>query len=100
MSSFPAALFEGKEIFRKANKPQLVQAVEEFSSKKSNKTVLDSIPPTEPYVLHGGQNMYQTPVFLCRRNTKEKCSFSGPDGRHLKMGPFLQPNFGKLLVMF
>lgn len=54
LCSFPAAPFEGKEIFRKANKPQLAQAVMEFSSKKSNKTVLDSIPPTEHYVLDGG----------------------------------------------
>ncbi|XP_051243778.1 uncharacterized protein LOC127356229 [Dicentrarchus labrax] len=54
LCSFPAVLFEGKEILRKANKPQLAQAVTEFSSKKSNKTVLDSIPPTEHYVLDGG----------------------------------------------
>ncbi|KAF0043587.1 hypothetical protein F2P81_004924 [Scophthalmus maximus] len=54
LCSFPAALFEGKEIFRKANKPQLAQAVSEFPSKKSNKTVLDSIPPTEHYVRDGG----------------------------------------------
>ncbi|KAK9974710.1 hypothetical protein ABG768_022787, partial [Culter alburnus] len=34
LCSLPAALFEGKEIFRKANKPQLAQAVT-VSSKKS-----------------------------------------------------------------
>lgn len=44
LCSFPAALFEGKEIFCKANKPLLAQAVSEFSSKKSNKTVLDFQP--------------------------------------------------------
>ena len=54
LCSFPAHLFEGKEIFRKANKLQLVQAVTEFSSKKSNKTVLDSIPPTEHHLLEDG----------------------------------------------
>ena len=59
LCSFPAALFEGKEIFRKANKPQLAQAVSEFSSKKSNKTVLDSIPPTEHYVLDGGSLVHR-----------------------------------------
>ena len=57
--SFPAALFEGKEIFRKANKPKLAQAVSEFSSKNSNKTVLDSIPPTEHYVLDGGSLVHR-----------------------------------------
>ncbi|KAK0139980.1 hypothetical protein N1851_023087 [Merluccius polli] len=46
LCSFPAALFEGK-------------AVTEFSSKKSNKTVLDSIPPTEHYVLDGGSLIFQ-----------------------------------------
>ena len=59
LCSFPAALFEGKEIFLKANKPQLAQAVSEFSSKKSNKTVLDSIPPTEHYVLDGGSLVHR-----------------------------------------
>lgn len=59
LCSFPAALFEGKEIFRKANKPQLAQAVTEFSSKKSNKSVLDSIPPTEHYVLDGGSLVHR-----------------------------------------
>ena len=32
LCSFPAALFEGKDIFRKANKPKLAQAVSEFFS--------------------------------------------------------------------
>ncbi len=59
LCSFPAALFKGKEIFRKANKPQLAQAVTEFSIKKSNKTVLDSIPPTEHYVLDGGSLVHR-----------------------------------------
>lgn len=59
LCSFPAALFEGKEMFHKANKPQLAQAVTEFSSKKSNKTVLDSIPPTEDYVLDGGSLVHR-----------------------------------------
>ncbi len=59
LCSVPAALFKGKEIFRKANKPQLAQAVTEFSIKKSNKTVLDSIPPTEHYVLDGGSLVHR-----------------------------------------
>nr|XP_055038535.1 uncharacterized protein LOC129426304 [Misgurnus anguillicaudatus] len=60
LCSFPAALFEGKEIFRKANKPQLAQAVMEFSSKKSNNTVLDSIPLTEHYVIDGGSLVHRS----------------------------------------
>lgn len=59
LCSFPAALFEGKEIFRKANNLQLAQAVTQFSSKKSNKTVLDSVPTTEHYVLDGGSLVHR-----------------------------------------
>ena len=73
LGSFPAALFEGKEIFRKANKPQLVQVVTEFSSKKSNKTVLDSIPPPEHHVHDGGSLVHRLAwkrgdsyCFICR----------------------------------
>ena len=69
--SFPAALFEGKEIFRHVNK--LVQAVTEFSSKKSNKTVLDSIPPPEHHVHDGGSLVHRLAwkrgdsyCFICR----------------------------------
>ncbi|CAL8253843.1 unnamed protein product [Boreogadus saida] len=47
LSTFPAALFEAKDIFRKADKPQLAQAVAELSSKESSITILDFIPPTE-----------------------------------------------------
>lgn len=59
LCSYPASLFEGKEIFRKANKPQLTQAVTGFSIKKSNTTVLDSVPPTEHYVLDGGSLVHR-----------------------------------------
>ena len=61
LSPFPPALFEAKEIFRIADKPQLAHAVAEFSSKKSNKTVMDSIPSTEHYVLDGGSLVHRLP---------------------------------------
>ena len=53
LSTFPAAVFEAKDIFRKADKSQIAQALAELSSKESSKTILDFIPPTE-YVLDGG----------------------------------------------
>ncbi len=53
MSPFPPALFEENEIFRKTDKPQLAYAVAEFSNKKSDKQIMDSIPPTEHYILDG-----------------------------------------------
>lgn len=61
LSPFPAALFEAKEIFRKADKPQLAQAITEFTRKKSNNSVLDSIPPTDHYVLDGGSLVHRLP---------------------------------------
>uniref|UniRef100_A0A8C4Q7P4 HTH OST-type domain-containing protein n=1 Tax=Eptatretus burgeri TaxID=7764 RepID=A0A8C4Q7P4_EPTBU len=61
LSTFPPALFEAKEIFRKADKSQLAHAVAEFSSKQSNKTVMDSIPLTEHYVLDGGSLVHRLP---------------------------------------
>ncbi len=53
MNSFPPTLFEENEIFRKADKPQLAHAVDEFSNKKSDKIIMESISPTEHYVLDG-----------------------------------------------
>ena len=61
LSTFPAALFEAKDIFWKADKPQLAQAVAELSSKESSKTILDFIPPTEQYVLDGGSLIHRLP---------------------------------------
>ena len=61
LSPFPAALFEAKDIFRKADKPHLAHAVTEFLSNKSNKAVIDSNPNTEQYVLDGGSLLHRLP---------------------------------------
>ena len=61
LCSFPATLFEGKDILRKANKPQLAHAVTDFLMQKSSQTVLESIPPTEHYVLDGGSLVHCLP---------------------------------------
>ncbi len=61
LSSFLPALFEEKESFFKADKPQLAHAVAKFSSKKSDKTIMDSIPPTEHYVLDSGPLIHCLP---------------------------------------
>lgn len=41
---FSKALFEDKEIFRKADKLRLAHAVAEYSKKKSKVVVIDSMP--------------------------------------------------------
>ncbi|KAG7165603.1 hypothetical protein Hamer_G013102 [Homarus americanus] len=61
LSPFPTALFEAKEIFRKAGKPQIAHTVAEYSSKKSKEAVMDSIPLTEHYVLDGGSQVHRLP---------------------------------------
>ena len=59
LSTFPTALFEAKEILRKADKPQLANAVAEYSIKQSSKSVHDYIPPTDHYVLDGGSLLHR-----------------------------------------
>ena len=61
LSPYPAALFEARGIFRKADKPQLAQAVTELVSMDSDKAILNSIPPTQQYVLDGGSLIHRLP---------------------------------------
>ena len=58
LSPFPPALFEAKNIFREAEKPQLAKAIEECASKLSDQAVLDKTPKTEHYVLDGGSLLH------------------------------------------
>ena len=57
LSPFPPALFETRNILRKADKPQLSQAIRDSSSD----AVLFSVPETDCYVLDGGSLLHRVP---------------------------------------
>ncbi len=59
LSPFPPALFEARNIFRKADKPQLAHAIVDHSSKVSKEAVTDSVPNTDHYVLDGGSLLHR-----------------------------------------
>lgn len=56
-SPFPPSLFEARNIFRKADKPQLAQAIGD----EATDAILDSVPETERYVLDGGSLLHRLP---------------------------------------
>ena len=55
LSPFPPALFRVPCIFRKADKPQLATAIEEYASGKSEQAIskFNKIPETDNYILDG-----------------------------------------------
>ncbi len=57
LSPFPPALFEARDIFRKADKPQLAHAICEHASD----AILQSVPETESHVLDGGSLLHRIP---------------------------------------
>jgi hypothetical protein len=57
LSPHPPALFETKNILRKADKPQLVQAIRDHAST----AVLNVIPGTDCFVLDGGSLIHRLP---------------------------------------
>ena len=61
LSPFPPALFEAKNVFRKADKPQLSHAIIDYSSKVSSEAIIDIAPKTECYVLDGGSLLHCLP---------------------------------------
>ena len=61
LSPFPPALFEAKNILRKANKPQLAQAIRDHATDLSSKAVINSVPETDCYVLDGGSLLHRLP---------------------------------------
>ena len=61
LNPFTTALFEAKEMFRKADKPRLALAVAEYSCKTSKEAIVDSTPLTEQYVLDGGSLIHHLP---------------------------------------
>jgi len=57
----PPALFEARNMFRKANKPQLAQAIRDLATDLSSKAVINSVPETDCYVLDGGSLLHHLP---------------------------------------
>lgn len=63
LNPFLTALFEAKEIFRNADKPQVAHTVVEYSSKKSKVSVMDYMPLSEhyEYAFDGGSLVHRLP---------------------------------------
>ena len=59
LSPFPSALFEARNVFRKADKPQLAHAIADHLSKTSSDPTSESVPNTAHYVLDGGSLLHR-----------------------------------------
>jgi hypothetical protein len=57
LSPFPSSLFEAKNVFRKADKPQLAHAICDYAQV----SISDSGSKTEYYVLDGGSLIHRVP---------------------------------------
>jgi len=61
LSPYPPALFETRNILRKADKPQLAQAIWEYAKDLSSEAVMDTAPVTDCYVLDRGSLLHRSP---------------------------------------
>ena len=61
LSPFPPALFEASYMFRKADKPQLIRAIENYAAGHFDKAVSNEIPLTDNYILDGGSLLHRVP---------------------------------------
>ena len=61
LSPYPLALFETRNILRKADKPQLAQAIRDHAADLLNEAVMNSIPKTDCYALDGGFLLHRLP---------------------------------------
>ena len=61
LSPYPPALFETRNIPRKADKPQLAQAIQEYTKDVSSEAVMNTVPATDCYVLDGGSLLHRLP---------------------------------------
>ncbi len=59
LSPFPPALFEAKNVFQKADKPQLYHAIINYSTEVSSEAIIDIASRTECYVLDGGSLLHR-----------------------------------------
>ena len=60
-SPYPPALFETRNILRKADKPQLAQASRDHAADLLSESVMNSIAKTDCYVLDGGSLLHRLP---------------------------------------
>jgi len=56
---YPMSLFEGKDILRQPDKPQLAEALRNYVKTKSDNAVIETAPITEHYVLDGGSLLHR-----------------------------------------
>jgi len=61
LSPYPPALFETRNILRKADKLQLAQAIRDHAADLSSEAVMNSIPKTDCYVLDGDSLLHHLP---------------------------------------
>ena len=53
------SLFEGKDVMRQHDKPQLAEALRNYVKTKSDNAVTQTVPVTEHYVLDGGSLLHR-----------------------------------------
>ena len=61
LSPYPPALFETRNILRKADKPQLAQTIRDHAADLSSEAVMNYIPKTDCYVLGGSSLLHRLP---------------------------------------
>ena len=61
LSFYPPTPFETRNILRKADKPQLAQAIRVHAADLSSDAVMNSVPKTDCYVLDGGSLHHRLP---------------------------------------
>ena len=59
LSPFPPSLFEARNLFREADKPQIAVAIAEHSRKVSDEAIKATVPKTDHYVLDGGSLLHR-----------------------------------------
>ena len=100
--SFPPSLFEGMNLLRKADKPQLAHAVVEYCSILPDEAIKDSKPIVQHYVIDGGSLLHRLQWkkgetygaiantyarFICYHYGKATVIFDGYEG-----GPSIKDN--------
>ena len=59
LSPFPSALFEAKNILRKADKAQLAHVIKDHFNNLATEPIAEVIPQVEHYVIDGGSLLHR-----------------------------------------
>ena len=59
LSPFPSALFEAKNILRKADKAQLAHVIKDHFNNLATEPIAEVIPQVEYYVIDGGSLLHR-----------------------------------------